>query len=83
MGSMSIWHWAIVLIVVLVLFGGGGKITTIMGDMARGIKSFKKNLADEDHDDAAIDSKKDDASFHNEEDNKSKVSSQQDGQRKE
>ncbi|MFT8540637.1 twin-arginine translocase TatA/TatE family subunit, partial [Acetobacter sp.] len=43
MGSLSIWHWLIVLVVVLVLFGGGGKISTIMGDMAKGIKSFKKH----------------------------------------
>lgn len=35
MGSLSIWHWLIVLVVVLVLFGGGGKISTIMGDMPR------------------------------------------------
>ncbi|CEF55194.1 twin-arginine translocase TatA/TatE family subunit [Acetobacter ghanensis] len=47
MGSLSIWHWLIVLVVVLVLFGGGGKISTIMGDMAKGIKSFKKHMADD------------------------------------
>ncbi|NVN42199.1 twin-arginine translocase TatA/TatE family subunit, partial [Ameyamaea chiangmaiensis] len=48
MGSLSIWHWLIVLAVVLVLFGGGSKISTLMGDFAKGIKSFKKNMADED-----------------------------------
>ncbi|ACI51196.1 twin-arginine translocation protein, TatA/E family subunit [Gluconacetobacter diazotrophicus PA1 5] len=47
MGSLSIWHWLIVLAVVLVLFGGGGKISTLMGDVARGVKSFKKNMADD------------------------------------
>lgn len=47
MGSLSIWHWLIVLAVVLVLFGGGGKISTLMGDMAKGIKSFKKHMADD------------------------------------
>lgn len=44
MGTFSIWHWVIVLIVVLVLFGGGGKLSRLMGDMARGITSFKKGL---------------------------------------
>ena len=47
MGSLSWGHWLIVLAVVLVLFGGGGKISSLMGDMARGIKSFKKNMADD------------------------------------
>ncbi|MEO1192536.1 MAG: twin-arginine translocase TatA/TatE family subunit [Pseudomonadota bacterium] len=48
MGSMSIWHWLIVLAVVLLLFGGGGKIPRLMKDMGTGIKSFKKGLKDED-----------------------------------
>jgi sec-independent protein translocase protein TatA len=47
MGSFSIWHWLIVLAVVLVLFGGGGKISRIMGDMAKGVKAFKKGLKEE------------------------------------
>jgi sec-independent protein translocase protein TatA len=47
MGSFSIWHWLIVLAVVLILFGGGGKISKIMGDMAHGVKAFKKGLKDE------------------------------------
>ena len=47
MGSLSIWHWLIVLAVVLVLFGGGNKISGVMGDFAKGIKAFKKNMADE------------------------------------
>ncbi|RBM08630.1 twin-arginine translocase TatA/TatE family subunit [Novacetimonas cocois] len=47
MGSLSWGHWLIVLAVVLVLFGGGGKISSLMGDMARGIKTFKKNIADD------------------------------------
>jgi len=38
----------VVLIIVLVLFGGRGKISQVMGDFAKGIKSFKKGLADED-----------------------------------
>ncbi len=47
MGGLSIWHWLIVLAVVLVLFGGGNKISGVMGDFAKGIKSFKKNMADD------------------------------------
>ena len=47
MGTFSIWHWLIVLAVVLVLFGGSGKISSLMGDVAKGIKSFKKGLQDE------------------------------------
>ena len=47
MGSMSIWHWIIVLAVGLLLFGGRGKISELMGDVARGIKSFRKGLADD------------------------------------
>ena len=48
MGSMSIWHWIIVLAVGLLLFGGRGKISELMGDFAKGIKSFKKGLSEED-----------------------------------
>ncbi|MCL4161230.1 UNVERIFIED_CONTAM: hypothetical protein GTU68_053842, partial [Idotea baltica] len=40
MGGTSIWHWAIVLLVVVLLFGRG-KISEVMGDVAKGIKSFK------------------------------------------
>ena len=46
MGSFSIWHWAVVLLVVLLLFGGG-KVSSLMGDFAKGIKSFKKNMAED------------------------------------
>jgi len=46
MGSFSIWHWMILLVVVLLLFGSG-KVSGLMGDFAKGIKSFKKNMADE------------------------------------
>ena len=48
MGSMSIWHWIIVLAVGLLLFGGRGKISELMGDFAKGIKSFKKGMAEDD-----------------------------------
>ena len=47
MGSFSIWHWVIVGVVVLVLFGGGGKISQIMGDFGKGLKSFKKNVKED------------------------------------
>jgi sec-independent protein translocase protein TatA len=47
MGSMSIWHWIIVLAVGLLLFGGRGKISELMGDFAKGIKSFKKGLSED------------------------------------
>ncbi len=46
MGEFSIWHWLIVLAVVLLLFGGG-KVSGLMGDLAKGIKAFKKNMADD------------------------------------
>jgi sec-independent protein translocase protein TatA len=45
-GSFSIWHWVIVLVVVLLLFGAG-KIPRLMGDMAKGVKAFKSGLKDE------------------------------------
>jgi sec-independent protein translocase protein TatA len=44
MGAFSIWHWLIVLVVVLVLFGGGGKISRLMGDFGKGLKNFKKGM---------------------------------------
>ncbi|CAN7268732.1 sec-independent protein translocase protein TatA [Rhizobium tibeticum] len=47
MGSFSMWHWLIVLVIVLLLFGRG-KIPELMGDVAKGIKSFKKGMNDED-----------------------------------
>ena len=47
MGTMSIWHWLIFGAVALLLFGGKGKISDIMGDVAKGIKSFKKGMADD------------------------------------
>jgi sec-independent protein translocase protein TatA len=46
MGSMSIWHWIIVIGVVLLLFGRG-KISELMGDVAQGIKAFKKGMSDD------------------------------------
>jgi sec-independent protein translocase protein TatA len=48
MGSFSIWHWIVVEVLFLLLFGGRGKISELMGDFAQGIKSFKKGMQDED-----------------------------------
>ena len=45
MGFTSIWHWIIVLVVVLVLFGGRGKISSLMGDFGKGLKNFKKGVS--------------------------------------
>ena len=47
MGGLSIWHLLIVGVIVLVLFGGKGKLSDIMGDFAKGIKSFKKGLGED------------------------------------
>ena len=48
MGSLSIWHWMIVIVVVLLLFGGRGKLSSLMGDFAQGIKAFKKGMSEDD-----------------------------------
>jgi sec-independent protein translocase protein TatA len=54
MGGLSIWHWMIVLVVVLLLFGSG-KVSGLMGDFAKGIKSFKKNMAEDESMEAGAD----------------------------
>lgn len=46
MGGVSIWHWVVVGIVVMLLFGRG-KVSELMGDVAKGIKAFKKGMSDE------------------------------------
>lgn len=46
MGGLSIWHWLVVAVVVLLLFGRG-KISELMGDAAKGIKAFKKGMQDD------------------------------------
>ena len=48
MGSMSIIHWIILGGILLLVFGGRNKISDVMGDVAKGIKSFKKGLSDDD-----------------------------------
>lgn len=47
MGAFSIWHWLILLAVVLVLFGGGGKLSQLMGDFGKGLRVFKKNVSED------------------------------------
>jgi sec-independent protein translocase protein TatA len=63
MGTFSVWHWLIVLVVVL-LFFGRGKIPELMGDFAKGIKSFKKGMAEDETADASksVDHKADEVS---------------------
>ena len=47
MGSFSLWHWLVVGIVILLLFGKG-RFSDMMGDVAKGIKSFKKGMSEDD-----------------------------------
>jgi sec-independent protein translocase protein TatA len=46
MGSFSIWHWLIVGIIILLLFGKG-RFSEMMGDVAKGLKSFKKGMSED------------------------------------
>jgi len=52
MGGLSFWHIIIVIMVIFLLFGRG-RISDLMGDVAKGIKSFKKNMSDEVSEDKA------------------------------
>lgn len=47
MGFTGIWQWVIVLAIVLILFGGRGKISGLMGDFGKGLRSFKKGLKED------------------------------------
>ncbi len=47
MGGASIWHWIVVGLIVVLLFGRG-KISEMMGDVAKGIKAFKKGMSEDD-----------------------------------
>ena len=60
MGTLSIWHILILAIVAVLLFGGRGKISDLMGDVAKGIRSFRKGLNDPD-DEHAIPDRRDEA----------------------
>ena len=57
-GSFSIWHWLIVLVVVLLLFGGKGKIPNLMKDVGSGINAFKKGMKEDKDKDAQADDAK-------------------------
>lgn len=48
MGWTGIWQWVVVLAIVLLLFGGRGKISALMGDFGKGLRSFKTGLKEED-----------------------------------
>ena len=50
MGSLSIWHWLLVIGVGVLLFGGKGKVSSVMGDFAKGIKAFKAGMKEPDED---------------------------------
>jgi sec-independent protein translocase protein TatA len=47
MGSFSLWHWLVVIILILLLFGRG-RISDMMGDIGKGLKSFKQGIAEDD-----------------------------------
>jgi sec-independent protein translocase protein TatA len=47
MGGFSLWHWLVVGVIILLLFGKG-RFSDMMGDVAKGIKSFKKGMTEED-----------------------------------
>ena len=49
MGSFSLMHWVLVVLVIVLLFGGG-RISSLMGDVAKGIKAFKKGMSDDEDD---------------------------------
>jgi sec-independent protein translocase protein TatA len=58
MGALSIWHILILLVVVVLVFGGRGKISDLMGDVAKGIKSFRQGLNEHDDDNHRITSER-------------------------
>ncbi len=47
MGGMSIWHWVVVIVLIVLLFGGN-RISTVMGDVAKGIKNFRQGMKEDD-----------------------------------
>jgi sec-independent protein translocase protein TatA len=52
MGGFSLWHWLIVIAIIALLFGGKGKISGLMGDLAKGIKAFKSGMKEDETADA-------------------------------
>jgi len=61
MGSLSIWHILILVVVAVLLFGGRGKISDLMGDVAKGIKSFRQGLNEPDPDHTIKSDRREDA----------------------
>ena len=60
MGAFSLWHWLIVLIVVILVFGGRGKISSFMSDLGKGFRSFKDEIDNtKTHDPTTKDNNKD------------------------
>ena len=57
MGFTSIWHWLVVLVIVVVLFGGRGKLSALMGDLGTGLRNFKKGMNNEEESDDGSGSK--------------------------
>ncbi|WP_241009751.1 twin-arginine translocase TatA/TatE family subunit [Gluconobacter kondonii] len=53
-GSLSIWHWLIVCVVVLIVFGGGKRLSSTMGDLGRGLKIFRKEVIEIGSDDHPV-----------------------------
>jgi sec-independent protein translocase protein TatA len=47
MGSLSLWHWLLIIAVAALLFGGKGKLSSVMGDFAKGIKAFKHGMKED------------------------------------
>jgi sec-independent protein translocase protein TatA len=77
MGSLSPLHLLLLLAVALLLFGGKGKISDIMGDVARGIKSFKKGLSDEEAKPAAAETTEPQRAIEHQKAEAAKVAEQQ------
>ena len=57
MGALNIWHILLIVLAFALLFGGRGKISSLMGDTAKGIKAFKEGLKSEDHAEAEEEAK--------------------------
>ncbi|MEL6112075.1 MAG: twin-arginine translocase TatA/TatE family subunit [Pseudomonadota bacterium] len=62
MGAIGPWQIVLVLVLAVLLFGGGGRISSIMGDMAKGLKAFRSGLKeDEAKADKSLEERADDA----------------------
>lgn len=61
MGAIGPWQIAIVLVLILLLFGGGGRISSMMGDLAKGLKAFRTGLKDDEKSEKSLDERVDEA----------------------